>query len=209
MSQLNQIKTDKDILDLATMGDSEAQATVAERYRPAVESHIRFHRIAQQDREDLTQDVMLDLVRLMRVGKVLEIKVSFRALLRKIIERRALDAQRKRSRHPDWQPIGGTDHQNRLAEHRGGEAFVDIVIRLMADPKLRDLVVMRLEAVVTPRQFQAFRLACDVPRWEVFPSQAEVAATMGIAEGALSIALQRAKREFVAIVMDETGRGAS
>ncbi len=115
MIQLDQIKTNEDILRRATAGDREAQATVAETYLAAVESEIRrFHKIAEWDRDDVTQDVMLSLVRLMQVGSVLEIKLSFRALLRTIIKRRVIDRQRTHARHPDWQPVGGSDHQNLL-----------------------------------------------------------------------------------------------
>ncbi len=220
MSRLSEIVTDHNLIEAAKSGRRDAMDELFRRYDPAVKAELRFHKVPERDREDVAQEVRLNIFRrLANADDPLEIERSFRSLIRKILVRRVLDYLRGEKRHPDRQPSGGTTHADWLSNQSGGEELTDPelndpeltdpVTRLIDDPSFRERAVARLQADISDRQFEIFKRVFDVPRWESFPYQKQVAADLGLSEGVVSDAMKIARRRFKAILHEEMDRDAS
>ncbi len=206
MSQLSSMATDRVLVESAVNGDPAAMNKVAAIYFPLIRDELRFHPGARGAEDDITSEASLSLIKYVRLAEQLDLKVNFRSVVRTIIKRRVLDHLREQKRHPDFRGIGGTDHLDRAQQQEAREEKVDPLEDFVGNEEWKAAVIARLEKDISTRQFEIFVMAFDVPRWESFPTQKEIARTLGLSAPTVNEALTIAKRRFKKILQEELER---
>jgi RNA polymerase sigma-70 factor (ECF subfamily) len=177
--------TRQSLLIRARRGDEQAWNRFADLYRPLIRNWLHHHGVARDDAEDLTQDVLLNVIRHLRDFEHTGQRGAFRNWLRTITVNRTRDFWKAR--------------QSRPAAASGDSALIDLANQ-MADPDselsrrwdqqhdqyllrcLLDLMELEFEAA-TVRAFR--RLALDGASAE------EVAGELGMSLGAVYVAKSR------------------
>jgi RNA polymerase sigma-70 factor, ECF subfamily len=184
--------TSQSLLLRAQTGDEDAWKDLADLYRPLIHVWLHWQGVPPQDRDDLTQDILLALVTYLPSFSHSGQRGAFRAWLRAIACNRARDYWRARDQR---------------VQASGGDATTAAMLQL-ADPDSElnrrwdaehDRYLLRclldlVEEEFEPSTLRAFRrLALDGA------SGAEVAEELGLSVGAVYVAksrvLQRIRQE--------------
>ena len=141
--------TDRELVTLALSGKANALATLLARHRPAVARHVQRYPLDAADRQDLVQDVMLQVVRKLHLFRG---DSQLSTWLYRITANTALMRMRSdRRRREDALDETSVDDNLTLAAPAGGEWAQGADVRLE-----RAQLETRLQRAVAalPRQYQ-------------------------------------------------------
>ncbi len=189
--------TRQSLLIRAQAGDEASWQDLADLYRPFLTNWLRQQSLPEHDRDDLTQEILVSVVKSLPSFQHSGRPGAFRSWLRAIASKRLSDYWR--SREPQAPVTGGSvvaDMLNAVADpdselnRRWDEEHDRYVLRC-----LFDLVEQEFE----PNTFKAFRrLTLDDA------SGAQVAAELGMSVGAVYVAksrvLQRIREEAAGLI---------
>ncbi len=176
--------TSNSLLFRAKSGDEVSWRHLTDLYRPLLLGWLRRHGVPPQDLDDLTQEILLSVVRSLPAFEHNGNRGAFRTWLRTIVLKRVMDYRRRGSNQgPEGQAVGTLDDvavAPSELERLWDEEHDDYVVRCVIE-----LVRHQFE----PLTFQAFsRQAFDGAR----PS--EVAEELGLSVAAVYAAKARVMR---------------
>jgi len=161
------------------------------KYGPAIRSFcLHVYRLQPADADDVTQRVLINLYRALKVS-AFDARRSLRRWLKSITEHAIIDTLRAQSRRPDA-AMGGPEHQELLEAIPQEEGVLRLADQ-MTEELYRDLY-SRAEPIV--------RALVRAEYWQVFErlkagrTGSEVAAELGISEDLVYQANRRVKKAF-------------
>ncbi len=143
--------------------DPEAWQAFVERYQPRIASWCRRHGLQPADAEDVTQDVLAQLLRAMQRFDY-DARGSFRAWLRTVARHAVLAAQQAKRRS-----LGEANASNALLDDLVNRDDLERELESGFDLELMDMAIVRVRARVAAHTWDAFRLTAleQVPAEEV------------------------------------------
>jgi RNA polymerase sigma-70 factor (ECF subfamily) len=178
--------TRQSLLLRAQGGEQAAWRDLAELYRPLFLSWLRRQGAPACDLDDLTQEVLLSVVRALPSFSHSGQAGAFRSWLRTIACHRASDYWKARRRWP-----AGTDPDAALAQVEGPDSELNRLWDREHDQHVLRCLLDLVEQEFEPNTVRAFRrLALDGA------TGAEVAAELGLSVGAVYVARSRVLRRI-------------
>lgn len=153
-----------------------------ELYTPLIDKWLRQHSLPDQDREDLTQEVMTVLTRRLREFKLGERTGSFRAWLKTI----TVNCLRNHWRKKTAQVGGGSTWQEQLRELEDPNSIFNQWLDREHDQFILQRAMLQVKSRFEPNTWRAFEALTTEQK-----SVSEVAEELGLSTNAVCVAKSR------------------